>query len=160
MISKLANPRTLTWAAVILVAPACALAQTNYAAEAAKNPAAASRPTPRMADGHPDLNGVWHHFFGIGTIEKVGDSFVVGGAFSPKSGALYNAPLNDAKPEYKTRKARRQGEIALRQSGYRKIRHCIACLRASRAWDLPTRSCRLLNRRSFSTGTAPAINGA
>ena len=76
-------------------------AQTNYAAEAAKNPGAATRPTPKMADGHPDLNGVWHHFFGIGTIEKVGESFVIGGAFSPKSGALYAAPLNDAKPEYK-----------------------------------------------------------
>ena len=61
-------------------------AQTNYAAEAAKNPGAASKPTPKMADGHPDLNGVWHHFFGIGTIEKVGESFVVGGAFSPQVG--------------------------------------------------------------------------
>jgi hypothetical protein len=76
-------------------------AQTNYAAEAAKNPGAASRPTPRMTDGHPDLNGVWHHFFGIATIEKVGDSFVVGGAFSPQSAKLYNTPLGDSKPEYK-----------------------------------------------------------
>src|SRR4026207_2314676 len=88
-------------AAGILMTPVSAPAQTNYAAEAAKNPGAASKPTPKMADGHPDLNGVWHHFFGIGRIEKVGESFVVGGAFSPKSGALYNAPLNDAKPEYK-----------------------------------------------------------
>src|SRR5271165_3031166 len=76
------------------------LAQTNYAAEAAKNPGAASKKTPRMTDGHPDLNGVWHHFFGIGTIQKVGESFVVGGAFSPKSAALYNTPLGDPKPEY------------------------------------------------------------
>jgi hypothetical protein len=89
------------FATIILMAPIGALAQTNYAAEAAKNPGAASKQTPHLADGHPDLNGVWHHFFGIGTIEKAGDSFVVGGAFSPKSGALYNAPLNDAKPEYK-----------------------------------------------------------
>src|SRR5437868_14535956 len=88
-------------AAAILMAPVYSPAQTNYAAEAAKNPGAATRPTPRMADGHPDLNGVWHHFFGIGTIEKVGESFVVGGAFSPQSAALYGAPLNDAKPEYK-----------------------------------------------------------
>jgi hypothetical protein len=88
-------------AAALLITPMSAPAQTNYAAEAAKNPGAASKPTPRMADGHPDLNGVWHHFFGIGTIEKVGESFVIGGAFSPKSGGLYNAPLNDPKPEYK-----------------------------------------------------------
>jgi hypothetical protein len=87
--------------AVMLITPMSVPAQTNYAAEAAKNPGAASRPTPKMADGHPDLNGVWHHFFGIGTIQKVGESFVVGGAFSPQSAALYNAPLNDPKPEYK-----------------------------------------------------------
>jgi len=87
--------------AAILITAVSAPAQTNYAAEAAKNPGAASKPTPKLADGHPDLNGVWHHFFGIGTIEKVGESFVIGGAFNPKSGALYNTPLNDAKPEYK-----------------------------------------------------------
>jgi hypothetical protein len=94
-------------AAAILMAPVCALAQTNYAAEAAKNPGAASKPTPKLADGHPDLNGVWHHFFGIGTIEKVGQSFVIGGAFNPQNAALYNAPLNDAEPEYKPEAAAR-----------------------------------------------------
>jgi len=100
----IANHRALAltvFAAAILMAPFRLPAQTNYAAEAAKNPGAATRPTPKMADGHPDLNGVWHHFFGIGTIEKVGESFVIGGAFGPKSGALYATPLNDAKPEYK-----------------------------------------------------------
>src|SRR5215469_3052585 len=104
MVSELANHRTLTraaLAAVILASPIGASAQTNYAAEAAKNPGAASKPTPRTADGHPDLNGVWHHFFGIGTIQKVGASYTVGGAFSPKTAKLYNAPLNDPKPEYK-----------------------------------------------------------
>src|SRR5215469_7559545 len=101
MVSELANYRTLTLAAVILAWPIGAPAQTNYGAEAAKNPGAASRPTPRLADGHPDLNGVWHHFFGIGTIQKVGESFVVGGAFSPKTAALYATPAPDSKPEYK-----------------------------------------------------------
>src|SRR5579862_3129523 len=109
MVSELTIYRTVTraalaaatLAAMILAAPGGARAQTNYAAEAAKNPGAASHPTPHMADGHPDLNGVWHHFFGIGTIQKVGDSFVVGGAFSPKTAALYSAPAPDAKPEYK-----------------------------------------------------------
>ena len=87
----LANHCMLTRAALaaaVLIAPLGAHAQTNYAAEAARNPNAASKPTPRMADGHPDLNGVWHHFFGIGTIQKVGDSFTVGGALSPQTGAL------------------------------------------------------------------------
>jgi hypothetical protein len=103
MASALANRRTLAQAAlaaVLLAAPMRAPAQTNYAAEAAKNPGATSRPTPRTADGHPDLNGVWHHFFGIGTIQKVGENFVVGGAFSPQSAAVY-APVRDPKPEYK-----------------------------------------------------------
>src|SRR5215469_10890407 len=103
MVSELANHRTLTraaLAAVVLAVPITARAQTNYAAEAAKNPGAASRPTPRTADGHPNLNGVWHHFFGIGTIQKVGDSFTVGGAFSPKTAALYAQPLNDPPPQY------------------------------------------------------------
>jgi len=104
MVPELANHRTLTLAvlvAVILALPKGARAQTNYAAEAAKNPGAASRPTPHLADGHPDLNGVWHHFFGIGTIQKVGENFVVGGAFSPQSAAQYATPLRDPKPEYK-----------------------------------------------------------
>src|SRR5438874_11969624 len=105
MVSELVTHRMLTRAALaaaILAAPLSAPAQTNYAAEAAKNPGAASRPTPRMSDGHPDLNGVWHHFFGIGTIEKVGDSFVIGGAFSPRPSAAYAKPMPpDPKPEYK-----------------------------------------------------------
>jgi hypothetical protein len=104
MASVITNGRALraaALAAVILIATARTSAQTNYAAEAAKNPGAASRPTPRMTDGHPDLSGVWHHFFGIGTIEKVGNSFVVGGAFSPKSAAVYSTPLHDPNPEYK-----------------------------------------------------------
>src|SRR5438874_12991927 len=100
----LANHRMLTRAALaaaVLIVPLSARAQTNYAAEGARNPGAASRPTPRMADGHPDLNGVWHHFFGIGTIQKVGENFVIGGAFSPQSASLYATPLNDPSPEYK-----------------------------------------------------------
>jgi hypothetical protein len=104
MVSEFVNHGTLTraaLAAVLLAAPLAIQAQTNYAAEAAKNPGAASHPTPHMADGHPDLNGVWHHFFGIGTIQKVGDSYTIGGAFNPKNAALYQKPLNDAKPEYK-----------------------------------------------------------
>jgi len=111
-------------AAAILMAPVCAPAQTNYAAEAAKNPGAATRPTPKSADGHPDLNGVWHHFFGIGTIEKVGESFVVGGAFSPKSGALYATPLNDAKPEYKPQAAARVKSLSDNQVHEDPALHC------------------------------------
>src|SRR5437764_4385639 len=102
-------------AAVVLAAPLGVWAQTNYAAEAARNPGAASKPTPRMADGHPDLNGVWHHFFGIGTIQKVGDSFTVGGAFSPQNRVLYNTPLGDSKPPYKAAAAEKVKVLAANQ---------------------------------------------
>jgi hypothetical protein len=85
----------------LLMIPVAAAGQTNYPLEAAKNPGAASKPTPHLSDGHPDLNGVWHHYFGIGTIEKVGGNFVLGGAFVPKPGAAAAAPPPDPKPDYK-----------------------------------------------------------
>src|SRR5215471_17496443 len=129
MASELVNHRTNPWAAlasVVLAAPIGALAQTNYAAEAAKNPGAASRPTPRIADGHPDLNGVWHHFFGIGTIQKVGESFVVGGAFSPQAAALYNTPLRDPKPEYKPEFAAKVKSLNDNQVKEDPTLHCVS----------------------------------
>src|SRR5580700_11562271 len=128
-ISELANHRTLllaALAAVTLTSPSRTRAQTNYAAEAARNPGAASRPTPRMADGHPDLNGVWHHFFGIGTIEKVGENFVVGGAFNPKNAALYNTPLGDSKPEYKPEFAARVKSLYDNQVKEDPTLHCMS----------------------------------
>src|SRR5262249_61673316 len=125
----LANHRTLTLgalAAAVLIAPLGAQAQTNYAAEAARNPGAASKPTPRTADGHPDLNGVRHHFFGIGTIQKVGDSFTVGGAFSPQTGALYNTPLGDSKPPYKAAAAEKVKALDANQVKEDPALHCIS----------------------------------
>jgi hypothetical protein len=124
----LANHRLLTRAALaaaVLIAPVGTQAQTNYAAEAARNPGAASKPTPRTADGHPDLNGVWHHFFGIGTIQKVGDSFTVGGAFSPQNGALYNTPLGDSKPPYKAASAEKVKLLDANQVKEDPALHCM-----------------------------------
>jgi hypothetical protein len=78
---------------------------TSYAIEAARYPDAASKPTPHLADGHPDLNGVWHHFFG-GLVGKVGEnSFSLDfGRSVPKSSAA-GTPVPrakpDPKPEYK-----------------------------------------------------------
>src|SRR6516162_4281391 len=98
---RLANHRMWTRAALaaaVLIVPLSARAQTNYAAEAARNPGAASKPTPRTAAGLPDRNGVWRHYVGIGTIQKVGDSLMVGGAFSPPTRGLDNTPLWDSKP--------------------------------------------------------------
>jgi hypothetical protein len=115
-----------TLVAAVLIVPLSARAQTNYAAEAARNPGAASKPTPRTADGHPDLNGVWHHFFGIGTIQKVGDSFTVGGAFSPENRALYNTPLGDSKPPYKAAAAEKVKLLDANQVKEDPALHCIS----------------------------------
>jgi hypothetical protein len=78
---------------------------TSYAIEASRYPDAASKPTPHRADGHPDLNGVWHHFFG-GLVAKVGDnSFVVNfGQSVPRSkagGPPAPQAMPDLDPEYK-----------------------------------------------------------
>jgi len=91
-------------ALAILMVPMIAAGQTSYAVEAAKYPDAATKPTPHLADGHPDLNGVWHHYFGAGTVQKVGDNFVLGFGGPPAAkpaGAPAARPQPDAKPEYK-----------------------------------------------------------
>ena len=73
---------------------------TSYVMEAARYPDAAKKPTPHTADGHPDLNGVWHHYFG-NLIAPVGDkSFTLdfgksfGGANAPRA-------TPDPEPQYK-----------------------------------------------------------
>jgi hypothetical protein len=72
---------------------------TSYAIEASRYPDAASKPTPKMADGHPDLNGVWHHFFG-GLVGKVGEnSFVIDFANSVPRSTAGGAPAPQAKPD-------------------------------------------------------------
>jgi len=78
---------------------------TSYAVEAAKYPDAASKPTPHMADGHPDFNGVWHHYFG-GLLAKVGDnSFSLNfGQSIPRAkagGPPAPQAMPDPLPEYK-----------------------------------------------------------
>ena len=95
--------------AAILIAPLNVFGQapnygppaTSYAIEASRYPDAASKPTPRAADGHPDLNGVWHHYFN-GLVAKVGDnSFTLNfGQTIPKGTAAPQAKP-DPMPEYK-----------------------------------------------------------
>jgi hypothetical protein len=77
---------------------------TSYATEAARYPDAASKPTPHLSDGHPDLNGVWHHYFG-GLVSKVGDksfSLDIGKVFGPGAGSAGPRPRPDPNPEYKS----------------------------------------------------------
>jgi hypothetical protein len=82
-------------------------AATSYAAEAARYPDAATKPTPRLTDGHPDLSGVWHHFFGE-LVSKVGDnsfalSFGKSVPLGPNGKPLYKTkpdPVPQYKPEF------------------------------------------------------------
>jgi hypothetical protein len=72
---------------------------TSYAVEAARYPDAAKKPTPHITDGHPDLNGVWHHFFG-GIVGKVGDnSFTLNFGLSVPRSTAGGAPAPQAKPD-------------------------------------------------------------
>src|SRR5271170_8141775 len=72
---------------------------TSYAIEASRYPDAASKPTPKMTDGHPDLNGVWHHFFG-GLVAKVGDnSFALNFGQSVPRATPGGPPAPIAKPD-------------------------------------------------------------
>ena len=89
-------------ALALLLLPVGAAAQSSYATEAAKYPDAASKATPRMTDGHPDLNGVWHRYFGAGVVRNVNGNFVVafGGAPAANS-AGPPRPQPDPKPQYK-----------------------------------------------------------
>jgi len=78
---------------------------SSYVTEALKYPDAATKPTPHMADGHPDLNGVWHHFFGE-LVHPVGaGSFALGfGGAAPAAkagGPPPPRPRPDPVPEYK-----------------------------------------------------------
>src|SRR5277367_2204533 len=78
---------------------------TSYAIEASRYPDAAAKPTPHMADSHPDLNGVWHHFFG-GLVAKVGDnSFALNFGQSVPRATAGGPPapqaMPDPNPEYK-----------------------------------------------------------
>jgi len=101
--------RNVNFAALLILAglilPTLAFAQTNYAAEARSYPDAAAKPTPKMADGHPDLNGVWHRFFGINVIRNVNGNYIpylFESGPAPKPGAPAPPPPQpDPKPEYK-----------------------------------------------------------
>ncbi len=80
---------------------------SSYVTEAMKYPDAATKPTPHMADGHPDLNGVWHHFFGE-LVHPVGNgSFAFGFGGPPAPGGAKAGgpppprPRPDPDPEYK-----------------------------------------------------------
>jgi hypothetical protein len=68
---------------------------------AAKAPDAANKPTPRTADGHPDMNGVWHHYFLQGEYKplKPGESATFN--FSIAGPGVKDLATQGTLPEYK-----------------------------------------------------------
>jgi hypothetical protein len=59
--------------------------------------ALAAKPTPRLADGHPDLNGIWYQpllFLGAG--EKQGDTL----KYVPKANPAFVAAIKAPPPQY------------------------------------------------------------
>jgi hypothetical protein len=61
-------------------------------------PAAATAATPRMPDGHPDLNGYWYRREAPITLKRDGDSVIIGDAFA--SLRLINPGTPKYKPEF------------------------------------------------------------
>jgi hypothetical protein len=105
---------------------------TTYAAEAARYPGAASKPTPKQADGHPDLNGVWHHFLG-GLVAKVGESSFTldfarsfgGGSAAKPGGPRPPSPTPDPLPEYKKEFLGKVKELSDNQINTDRTLHCM-----------------------------------
>ena len=77
-----------------------AAAAVNAAPQsAAAQDAAAAKPTPRAADGHPDLTGMWYRRTAGPVTQRVGKSIVIVRNAPPVAGAGNN--YNPGTPKYK-----------------------------------------------------------
>lgn len=91
-------------AGLVCLAPAFAQAQSTPSANAKRNPAAGtSKPTPRLPDGHPDLNGQWHHRIGEpAPLIKPGESYNAKAAHAPGI-KVFQEPAAVYKPEFQAK---------------------------------------------------------
>jgi hypothetical protein len=86
----------------LCLSPVFANAQTTASGNVKKNPAA-SKPTPRTPDGHPDLNGQWHHRIGEpAPLIKPGESYNAKAAHAPGINQ-YQEPAAVYKPEFQAK---------------------------------------------------------
>ena len=99
--------------------------QVMDATSAVQDPNAAAKRTPRMPDGHPDLSGVWHHFFmqGAYTPAKPGQSVVfdIGAAAGPGI-KVVRAP--HTMPTYKAEFVAKVKDLDERQNETDPTLHC------------------------------------
>jgi hypothetical protein len=108
----------------LLLVPRCAVAQlvdveVNDAGEALKHPDAVSKPTPHMANGHPDLNGVWHHYYN-GAREGVKD----GNSVKVVAKSPRRPVPPPTKPQYKPELVARMEDLKIHQA---KVDPTFAC---------------------------------
>lgn len=97
--------------------PAAGQGAVMDAASAARKPGAASKPTPRLPDGHPDLNGVWHHYFSEDAYKplKPGQSATFNFDKLAGPGAPPITPIK-SKPEYKPEFVAKVADLDRRQN--------------------------------------------
>jgi hypothetical protein len=96
------------------------------ASAAAKHPDAANKPTPRAADGHPDLNGVWHHYFMQGgyTALKPGQSAAF--SFGIAGPGVKELTAQHTMPVYRPEFAAKVKEADEQQERIDPTLHCMA----------------------------------
>jgi hypothetical protein len=67
---------------LFLVAVAAFYTAGTGLGQEAQRPPAADAATPRMPDGHPDLNGYWYRREAPITLKQDGESVIIGDAFA------------------------------------------------------------------------------
>src|SRR5687767_6821427 len=78
---------------------------TTAAPNAVSPSAVAAKPTPRAADGHPDLTGMWYRRLAGPVTQRVGKSLVIVNNAPPVEGAgnRYNPGTPKYKPQFLAR---------------------------------------------------------
>jgi hypothetical protein len=105
-----------------LVAGSAAQAQFQDAGRAEAIAKAAEKPTPRLPDGHPDLNGYWHHDLTAAPNTQVGNTTYLFGenGGNPKATGRGGGgpPVDPNKPAYKPELQAKVADLAQHQTKY------------------------------------------
>lgn len=122
----LGSSRSVTVAVLMLAAsywasPAAAQESSDQAVNGANKAAITSKPTPHLADGHPDLNGYWVVGGPGANITKTGSviKVFIGNGPAPPNSAGSNQPRRPAQsvPQYKPEFAAKVKQLYDNESG-------------------------------------------